>query len=81
MQSSEPHAPAEYLRYRDWVAQQGGAVFPTVGSFEWFIRRHRDELIQSGELIVRRGPGGTLVGPGFGRLAVAIMRREAEVSL
>jgi len=68
----------DYLKHRDWVAEHGGAMFPTVGALEWFVRNHRQELIESGELIVRRGPGGTLVGPGFGRLAVEIVQREAQ---
>lgn len=55
-------------------------MFPTVSAFEWFVRQHRAELIASGELIIRRGAGGTLVGPGLGRLVVEIVRREQRGS-
>ncbi len=65
----------QYRKFRTWIAEQGGDLFPTVGSFEWFVRCHRDELIESGELIIRRGPAGTLVGPGFGRLVIEILQR------
>jgi len=70
------YTTADFQRARDWVAQEGGAIFPTFGAYEWFKRNHRDELIQSGELITRRGTGGDLVGPNFGGLAVAILQRE-----
>ena len=73
---TENHCPADYMRARTWVAQNGGDLFPTFGSLEWFIRQHREELIRSGEMIVRRGPGGILIGPNFGRVAVDILKRE-----
>ena len=73
------YAAEDFRRHRNWVTESGGDLFPTLGSFEWFVRRHRAELIASGELIVRRGPGGTLVGPNFGRVAVEILQREANV--
>ncbi|HPE80182.1 MAG TPA: hypothetical protein PKZ35_09245 [Gammaproteobacteria bacterium] len=69
---------ADFRKHRDWVAEHGGDLFPTIGAFEWFVRQHRQELINSGELIVRRGPGGTLVGPNFGRLAITIVQRESR---
>ena len=70
------YTTTDFRRARDWVAQEGGAIFPTFGAYEWFKRNHRDELIQSGELITRRGAGGDLVGPNFGCLAVEILQRE-----
>lgn len=76
--SSKNYRAAQYRKFRDWVSEHGGDLFPTAGSFEWFVRQHRRELIESGELIVRRGPGGTLVGPNFSRLAVEIMQRESR---
>lgn len=68
---------ADYRKVRDWVAECGGDLFPTIGSFEWFVRLHRDELLRSGELIIRRGTGGSLVGPNFDRVAIAILQRES----
>jgi hypothetical protein len=70
------YAASDFVRARDWVPEKGGDTFPTQSSFEWFVRQHRAELMASGEVIVRRGTGGTLVGPGFGELAIAIMQRK-----
>lgn len=67
-----------YLRSREWVEQHGGSVFRTHGAFEWFVRQHRDELLASGELIVRKGAGGTLIGPRFGEVVAEILRRESS---
>lgn len=75
---SSSYTAVDYRRHRNWVAEYGGDLFPTLGSFEWFVRQHRDELVASGELIIRRGSGGSLVGPNFGRLAVAILQRQAR---
>lgn len=73
-QASDPSA---YLRSHRWVEENGGDLFRTHSSLEWFIRNHRQELIESGELIPRRGPGGHLIGLDFGRVALAIMQRQA----
>lgn len=74
--STPQHRVADYRKARDWVADNGGDMFPTFSSFEWFVRMHRDELLRSGELIIRRGSGGTLVGPRFDLVAVRIMQRN-----
>jgi len=75
---TKDYVTTDFCRYQSWVAEQGGDIFPTKGALEWFVRQHRKELIESGELIIRRGAGGTLVGPGFGRLAVQILQRETK---
>ena len=67
---------ADFKSARDWVAENGGDLFPTFSAYEWLKRKHRDELLASGELITRRGRGGDLLGPGFGRVAVQILQRE-----
>lgn len=74
----ESSTPGGYRKAREWVAEHGGDVFPTLGSFEWFVRNHRAELVAAGVLIVRRGACGSLVGPGFGEKAIEIMRRESQ---
>ncbi|MCG6966260.1 MAG: hypothetical protein LJE59_07110 [Chromatiaceae bacterium] len=74
MQSN--YTAADFKKARDWVAEHGGPLFPSFSAFEWFVRSHRRQLIESGELIVRRGPGGTLVGPNIGRVAVEIMQER-----
>ena len=68
----------EFVPITRWVESQGGYVFPTKSSTEWFIRTHKDELIESGVLILRRGSGGSLIGPRFGEVSIAIMQRESR---
>lgn len=68
---------SDWTTARDWVKQEGGKVFPTFASLEWFIRRHRQRIIESGQLIVRKGSAGSLVGPGFARVVLEIMREES----
>ena len=68
----------DFLRPGPWVEQHGGEMFKTVGAVNWMIRQHKQELVDSGELIIRRGPGGTWLGPGFGRIALEIIRRESR---
>lgn len=70
----------DYLRPRDWVVKHGGSAFPTLGSFEWFVRQHRAELVDSGALIVRRGARGSLVGPNFGCVAAEILLRKSRAT-
>lgn len=71
----------EFRRLRDWVADDGGDAFQTFAAAEWFIRKHRAELVEAGELILRRGNCGSLVGPGFGALVLKILRRESREAL
>ncbi|WP_078119610.1 hypothetical protein [Thiosocius teredinicola] len=75
---SKSYTPLDFKKRREWVIEDGGELFGTVGSFDWFVRQHRQELVDSGELIIRRGPGGSLVGPGFGDVAIGILQREAR---
>ena len=72
------YTPADFMRAPNWVKDNGGDMFPTPSSWDWFKRKHKDELIASGELISRRGTGGDLVGPRIGEVAVEIMRRSHE---
>ena len=62
---------SSFRPWREWVADDGGDVFPTLSSFEWFTRQHRARLVESGQLILRPGSAGNLVGPNlhglFGR--------------
>lgn len=80
MQHQAPERVADLMRAREWRAQHGGAVFPTNASFEWFTRNHRAELVASGQYIPRPGSGGSLVGPGFESVVLAIIRREARAA-
>ena len=72
-----PEHVADFRRAKEWRKERGGALFQTDSAFEWFVRGHRDELIGSGQYIVRNGPGGSLVGPHFDAVVLAILRRES----
>lgn len=77
----ETERVADYRPLRDWVADRGGSAFPTFSSAEWFIRRNRDRLVQSGQLIIRKGSAGSLVGPGFDAVVLDILRDESAGGL
>lgn len=68
---------ADWIPVRAWVADRGGKLFNTFASFEWFIRKHRPRLVKSGQFIIRKGSAGSLVGPGFDRVVLEIMREES----
>ena len=78
---AQPERVADYRPLRDWVADCGGRTFPTFSSAEWFIRRNRDRLIQSGQLIIRKGSAGSLVGPDFDAVVLDILRDESACGL
>ena len=65
-----------FQKASDWVATSGGAVFPTFASFQWFVRKHRDELVGSRQYLPRRGAAGALVGPAIEQVVVDILTRE-----
>jgi|TARA_B100001939_G_scaffold300599_1_gene276643 hypothetical protein len=47
---------------------RGGVLFPTFGSLKWFIRQHRDELVNAGVLLIGVGGRVSLVTPKFGEV-------------
>lgn len=75
---SAPERIGDFKPWRAWVADDAESVFPTFSSFEWFLRKHQDRLIDSGQFIPRRGPGGGLAGPRLGAVVLEIMREEAR---
>ena len=79
----QPHTErlTDFHTLRDWVDAHGGAIFPTFSSAEWFIRTHRPRLVESGQLILRKGSAGSLVGPGFERVVLDILREESAATL
>lgn len=78
MQDLTTHKLTDFRPVRHWIADEAGSVFKTFSSFEWFLRRHRGELIASGEFIPRNGAAGSLCGPGLGVKVLEILRREAQ---
>jgi len=76
MQQAEVERVADFVPVRTWIADCGGSAFSTFSAFDWFCRRHRARLLKSGQLIVRRGSAGNLVGPRFDAVVLAILREE-----
>jgi hypothetical protein len=68
---------SDWRPWMAWVDNCARNLFATRAAFEWFLRRHRDELVASGQFIPRRGRGGALVGPEIDRVVLDIIRREA----
>lgn len=75
-----PNVPCinEYSSARSWVDEHGGSVFPSFESFAWFVRKHREELIQSGQYLPRKGSAGALVGPRIEEIVINILTRESR---
>lgn len=67
---------SDFTPWRHWVADAGGEVFKTHSAFEWFVRRHRARLVESGQFIQRSGSTGGLVGPDIDRVVLEILRAE-----
>lgn len=68
---------SDWILIREWVKTRGGQIFPTFSATEWFIRRHRPRLVASGQFIVRKGSAGSVVGPAFDAVVLAILREES----
>ena len=79
--AADDELPKQFLRKDDWYRNEGGGLFPTAGSLEWFLRKYRRELVEAGVIIVRAGPGGTFCAPNFGTIATRILRRESAASI
>ena len=60
-----------------WAAGDGAVFFQSPSAWEWFLRSHRDALVERGELIPGSGRRRSIVGPGIGDAVVEILRREA----
>lgn len=76
----------KYKRVKDWRREDAPELFSTDGSLDWFTRTHRNELIESGALIVRAGRAGNLVhvdriGPVVQRILEAESRKRIEPAL
>jgi hypothetical protein len=69
---------SEFIDWREWLTRTGNPVFPTRASLEWFLREHRQELIDSGEFLPGAGNRSHLLGPKFGALVVDVLRRKAS---
>ncbi len=73
--------PKQFVRLPDWHAREGGGLFATFGSLQWFVRQYRKQLVDEGALIIRAGPGGTFCGPNFGPVAVKLLRNDSAANV
>ena len=70
---------AGYTTVGDWLDRYAGPFFSTRSSFDWFIKRHRAELIEREALIPRAGRSGSLISTeAFPKAVIAILKREAQ---
>lgn len=71
----------DFVQKYKWVAEgRGGSIFKTDSALEFFIKQHRDELVESGELILGSGRQVTLIGKDFDKVVLKIKRRISEES-
>lgn len=76
----------KFKKAKVWRKEDAPEIFPTDGSWEWFKRTHRPELIQSGALVVRTGRSGDLVhtdriGPVVQRILVTESLKRIEPAI
>ncbi len=76
---AENSALAGYKTLAEYVAQgHGGPFFESKSAADWFVKRHRRELIEADALIPREGRAGSLVSlEKFPQAVVAILKRRA----
>ena len=58
--------------------KSGGHVFPTFGSMQWFVRTHRDVLIEQGCLLPGRGGRHSLLTSKFEVVVVSLLMDDAQ---
>jgi hypothetical protein len=69
---------SDFKPWPKWLlAGEGGNVLRSPGAVTWFIRKHRRRLVESGQLVLRRGPGGHFCGPRLGEEILKILREES----
>ena len=61
--------------------KSGGHVFPTFGSMQWFVRTHRDVLIEHGCLLPGRGGRHSLLTSKFEDVVMSLLMDEAQNTL
>lgn len=72
----------EFRTLDEWVESgSGGSAFNRRDKVDWEIRKHKAELIASGEFIPGVGARPSLVGPGFGAVLTSILRRGGTLDI
>jgi hypothetical protein len=76
----DTHVPdlSGYTSVGDWQDRYAGPFFETRSSLDWFIKRNRRELVETGALIPREGRSGSLVSiEKFPKAVITILKRRA----
>lgn len=72
----------KFKKVKEWLREEAASLFGTDGSWEWFKRTHRTELLEGGVLIIRLGRAGDLVdADAIGRVVQTILMRESLARL
>jgi len=72
---------SELTTLRKWQLRHvssGGELFRTFASLEWFIRQHRQHLVDQGVLIPQSGSRATLVTSDFDNAVCNILTNGAS---
>lgn len=69
----------QFTTVGDWQDRFAGPFFETRSSLDWFLKRHRNELVELGALLPRAGRSGSLISTElFPKAVIKILRREAK---
>jgi hypothetical protein len=69
----------QFVGVGEWLDHNVNPFFQTRAALDWFIKRHREELVEQGALIPRAGRNGSLLHSQlFPRLVISILKREAQ---
>jgi hypothetical protein len=67
-----------YTSVGDWLDHHASPFFQTRSALDWFIRHHREELVERDALIPRAGRNGSLISTEiFPKAVLDILKREA----
>jgi excisionase family DNA binding protein len=64
---------------QDWFERKGGRVFCSTEHGNWFLKKHRFELMRSGNFFPGTESVPHKVGPDFGKAIIQIMQRKANI--
>ena len=64
---------------QDWYVRKGRRVFCSSEHGNWFLNKHRFELLRSGNFFPGTECVPHRVGPNFGNAIIQIMQREAAL--
>ena len=75
--ASESDEISQFLTMRRWLEANRSEALPSIRSIQVAIQRHCKALAASGQLLLRRGRYGHLLGPYFGDVVLACLRDDS----